>query len=264
MKFGITLLSIIPIRKEPDDRSEMTSQLLFGEHFKILNIKHNWAFIETSFDSYKGWVDERMITGIKPDTFNALNSDTPFVINRKTVNLKLADMTFQQVFAGSNIPFLNKSSKRFTIESRQFEISEKLNTSDFKSIRPEISDISLLYYNSPYLWGGRTPCGIDCSGFTQIVYKICGLKLPRNAAQQAGCGQALKNLDKSQTGDLGFFTKMQSDEITHTGILLKDNKIIHASGKVRIDTIDEKGIFNEDINTYTHRLVSIRKVINEQ
>ena len=264
MKFGITLLSIIPIRKEPDDRSEMTSQLLFGEHFKILNINNNWAFIEAYYDSHKGWIDKKMVAKIKPETYNALDSDTPLVINRNIVNLKLEDKSIQQVYAGSTIPFFNKDSFRFSIESRHFEILEKLNTCGLKSIRKEISDTSLLYQNSPYLWGGRTPCGIDCSGFTQIVYKIYGLKLPRNAVQQAGCGQALKNMERSQTGDLGFFTKMQSDEITHTGILLKDNKIIHASGKVRIDTIDEKGIFNEDINTYSHRLVSIRKVINEQ
>ena len=263
MGFGISLLSLIPIRKEPDERSEMTSQLLFGEHFKILNIKHNWALIEASFDSHKGWVDEKMITEIKLQTYNALNFDTPFVIKRKTVNLKLENMSIQQIYAGSTIPFFNRDSCRFSIESRHFETSEKLNNSDIKSISQEISDVSLLYCNSPYLWGGRTPFGIDCSGFTQIVYKICGIKLPRNAAQQSGYGKAVKNIRKSQIGDLGFFTKMQADEITHTGILLNDNKIIHASGKVRIDKIDDKGIFNEEINAYSHRLISIRNVINQ-
>ncbi len=263
MKFGIALLSIIPVRKEDDERSEMKSQLLFGEHYKILNIKSGWALIETCFDNYRGWIDEAMITEIKPETYKLLSLGKSVVINRKIVHLILEDKSIQQIVAGSTIPFFKKTSDLFTVEGRTFRMAEEPNPPGIISIRREISDTSLLYLNSPYLWGGRTPFGIDCSGFTQIVYKICGIKLPRDAKQQSECGKIVRKLKEYETGDLAFFRKGQANEISHTGILLDNNMIIHSSGKARIDRIDEKGIFNDEIKSYSHQLVTIQNVIDQ-
>lgn len=262
MKFGVALLSIIPVRKENDDRSEMTSQLLFGEHYKILENLPGWAMIETYFDSYRGWVDDRMISEISRETFKSLSSYTPVVINRKAVSLKLDDQSIQQIFAGSTIPFYNSISGSFTIEDRSFELSEKPGVAGTKSIRNEISDIALLYLNTPYLWGGRSPVGIDCSGFTQVVYKICGIQLPRDTSLQSDCGRVVEQPEQSREGDLAYFTKGRSDNISHTGILLGNNKIIHASGKVRIDRIDDTGIFAQEKHSYSHKLVKIMNVID--
>jgi hypothetical protein len=262
MEYGIALLSIIPVRKESSEKSEMTSQLLFGECFRILEMKNNWVLIESLFDNHQGWADEIMITEISRDTFNMLASGAFLTIRQKTIDIILADNSVLPVFAGSTIPFFDKYSGKFAIEGREFRISEKLHCPGIKNIRQEIENIALLYYNSPYLWGGRSPWGIDCSGLTQIAFKICGIKLPRNSYQQAECGKPVADLKRSKKGDLAFFTKGSPVEITHTGILLEQDRIIHASGRVRTDMIDEKGIFNEERDAYTHRLVTIRNVID--
>jgi len=119
---------------------------------------------------------------------------------------------------------------------------------------------ALIFLNAPYLWGGRTPFGIDCSGFTQIIYRLQGIKIPRDAYQQADLGTPLNFIEESEEGDLAFFNNNEG-KIVHVGLIMKNNQIIHASGKVRIDKIDQKGIFNIEKNKHTHKLRIIKKLI---
>jgi hypothetical protein len=262
MEYGIALLSITPVRRESSEKSEMTSQLLFGECFKILEMKNNWVLIESLYDGHQGWVDEIMITEISMHTYNLLSSGASLTVRQKTLDLILADNSVQTIFAGSSLPFFNINASGFEIEGRQYRIKKKPHYPNIKNIRQEIENIVIMYSNASYLWGGRSPFGIDCSGLTQVIYKICGIKLPRNALQQSDCGKPVPDLSQSKKGDLAFFAKGSPVNITHTGILLQQDRIIHASGSVRTDMIDEKGIFNEALDTYTHRLVSIRNVID--
>jgi len=134
------------------------------------------------------------------------------------------------------------------------------NTTSVISPKSELIKTAFLYLNAPYLWGGKTPFGIDCSGFTQMVYKLNGHKLLRDASLQATQGEALSFIEESEPGDLAFFDNNEG-LITHVGIIMQDNYIIHAHGKVRIDRLDHSGIYNVDSRTHTHKLRVIKKII---
>ena len=126
--------------------------------------------------------------------------------------------------------------------------------------KTKLIDTAILYLNTPYLWGGKTPFGIDCSGFVQMVYKLNGFNILRDASQQASQGDALSFIEESEPGDLAFFDNNEGD-IIHVGIIMKDHKIIHAHGKVRIDLLDQSGIYNVDTKTHSHKLRVIKKII---
>ena len=129
-----------------------------------------------------------------------------------------------------------------------------------KNKKAKLLEIASLYLNAPYLWGGKTPFGIDCSGFTQLVYKLCGYSLLRDARDQATQGEVLSFIEESEPGDLAFFDN-EEGSIVHVGIIMNDYNIIHAHGKVRIDTLDHSGIYNNDLNKHTHSLRYIKKII---
>lgn len=127
--------------------------------------------------------------------------------------------------------------------------------------KSNIVNTALLYLNTPYLWGGKTPFGIDCSGFTQMVYKLNGFNILRDASQQASQGEVLSFIEESSPGDLAFFDNNEG-EITHVGIIMEDHRIIHAHGKVRIDLLDQSGIYNLDTKTHSHKLRVIKKIVS--
>jgi gamma-D-glutamyl-L-lysine dipeptidyl-peptidase len=237
----------------------MVTQLLFGEHFTVLAEQDEWTHIKTAFDDYECWISNKQFQPIKPNTFKEL--ENPQALSTEPVQLvhhKSPDVFFPIVI-GSTIPFLK--NKKFSLENQEYEFSGEHKTPDEKKIdRKKIVSTAHTFLNAPYLWGGRSPFGIDCSGFTQIVYKLNGLKLLRDAYQQATLGLSLSFVEEAQAGDLAFFDN-EEGKIIHVGIVLDDNKIIHASGQVRIDKIDHYGIFNVDTKKYSHHLRVIKKVI---
>ena len=254
--FGICNLSIVPCRKEPSDSSEMVTQLLFGEHFEILEIQAKWSLIKIVHDGYECWVGNKQYTAISDAFAESLS------INNLTLSndlLQIATNRKNESFPlvlGSVLPYFR--SGIFNIEKEEY--SYEGETMTFKKNRKQVIKNAFLYLNAPYLWGGRSPFGIDCSGFTQMAYKLSGLSLLRDARQQAEHGTTLSFLEESEPGDLAFFDNDEG-KIIHVGIILKDNQIIHASGKVRIDTIDHYGIFNSNTQTYTHQLRLIKKML---
>ena len=252
--FGICNLAIIPLRIDHSDRSEIVSQVLFGEHFEILEQYNQWSKIKLQFDDYEGWVDSKQYQFISETDFHQLSKDV-IVLNADLLEyITGPNNLLLPIPLGSSISFLTHSD----INSSNFNF-EGTKISGIKS-KDCIINTAFMYLNAPYLWGGKTPFGIDCSGFTQMVYKLNGYKLLRDASQQASQGEALSFIEESEPGDLAFFDN-EEGTIIHVGIIMKNNYIIHASGKVRIDRLDHLGIFNAEVNRHTHKLRVIKKII---
>ncbi|AWA31497.1 hydrolase Nlp/P60 [Flavobacterium magnum] len=252
--YGICNLAIIPLRAEASDRSEIVSQVLFGEHFEVLEVQKQWAKVRLHFDGYEGWIDVKQYQPVLAGDYAQLCEDA-LVMNADLIEyVTSGDNLLMPVPLGASLSFLNHTG----INTPEF-VFEGLRTSGLKP-KSELVNTAFLYLHAPYLWGGKTPFGIDCSGFTQMVYKLNGYKLLRDASQQATQGDALSFIEESEPGDLAFFDNEEGN-IIHVGIIMKDNYIIHASGKVRIDRLDHLGIYNAETNRHTHKLRVIKKVI---
>ncbi|MDP3352847.1 MAG: C40 family peptidase [Flavobacteriaceae bacterium] len=257
MKFGICLLNIAPLRKEADDRSEMVSQVLFGEYFTIIDELKNWSYIRLEYDLYEGWIDRKQYELITAVDFKRLNQQTPHYAGELIDFLNINNSQMAVLSLGATLPFYDQHKfminlQNFTYDGSIFNI--QLN-------KKHLINIAFMYLNSPYLWGGKTPFGIDCSGFTQMVYKLCGYYLDRDSSEQAKQGVVLNFLEESEPGDLAFFDNSEG-KIIHVGILIGNEQIIHASGKVRIDFIDHSGIFNKETKKHTHKLRLIKQIIS--
>lgn len=256
MQYGICNLSIIPLRVEPADRSELISQLLFGEHFKILETQKKWCKIRLAFDKHEGWIAYNQYEEIDKNTYQLIDKGSPTFAGELIDFATDETQNFSLITLGSNLPLFENNN--FSINGTKYRYEGEVYNQQLE--KEFITKIAYKFLNSPYLWGGKTSFGIDSSGFTQLVYKLCGFKLFREASQQAGQGEALSFIEESEPGDLAFFDD-QEGEICHVGIILKDHYIIHAYGKVRIDRIDHSGIFNTDIKKHTHKLRVIKKIV---
>jgi hypothetical protein len=252
--FAICNLAIIPLRAETSDRSEIVSQVLFGEHFEILETYNQWSKIRLQYDDYEGWVDSKQYQIISEKSFKELSIDA-IILNSDLVEyVSNPTNVLLPIPLGASLSFLHHSE--INIENFEFE-GMRANGIKPKS---DLITCAFMYLNAPYLWGGKTPFGIDCSGLTQMVYKLNGYKLFRDASQQASQGEALSFIEESEPGDLAFFDN-EEGKIIHVGIIMENNYIIHASGKVRIDRLDHLGIYNAEQNRHTHRLRVIKKII---
>ncbi len=257
MNFGISPLSVIPIRSSASDKSEMVSQILFGEMVEILDSRGSWSKIRCEWDNYIGWVDTKMLKVITADEFHLYRLNHACSI--ELVQPAAAEGYYLPITIGANLP--NFDGLRFSLNGSNFQFSgQAITPSEIEPSAEMLLKIARRYLYAPYLWGGRSPLGIDCSGFTQVSYKLVGINLPRDASEQVEEGELIDFIEQAQEGDLAFFDNKKG-KISHVGILMADNQIIHASGQVRIDRIDHYGIFNSEKNKYSHRLRVIKRVL---
>jgi len=250
-------LSIVPVRKVADDRSEMVSQWLFGETAEVLERTEKWSRLRFDHDGYDGWVDNKQIAPCLTPNFDP----DLRVIDQNT----LVDLGGRQVLVpyGGVVPFYNEGTILW--DDGRVPVSAVTNH------KPDLERADLLelylhtFLGAPYLWGGRTPAGVDCSGLTQMVFILMGIYLPRDAAQQAEEGDAVELLDLCEPGDLVFFDNAEG-KIIHVGMVLTrseegDLRVAHSSGRVRIDRLDQQGIHNSEDGKYSHRLRTIRRIL---
>lgn len=257
MEFGICPLSVIPLRSEPKDSSEQISQILFGETFSILSKTEKWLQVRLSYDDYEGWIDAKQFKSIDTKHFEEISS---------LQHAMVFDLSCPSTVGHDRVPLL-MGAVLYDFDGMHFRHGKKKGFFNGQVVRPGenglgvdvIEKVAMRYLNTPYLWGGRGPFGIDCSGFSQMVFKFLGIPLRRDAYQQAEQGKTVAWLNEARKGDLAFFANEQG-RINHVGVLLDSEKIIHASGKVRIDRMDNYGIFMEEKKSYSHKLKVIKRI----
>jgi gamma-D-glutamyl-L-lysine dipeptidyl-peptidase len=254
---GICMAAVIPVRHSPREQSEMINQLLFGESYFIEEYLEGWLKITSLFDHITGWIDRKFFR--EAELENGRGSEAHAVLYSRLAEIEMPDGTSQLIPAGSSLSHYDPAYHEFRIGRQKFRINPVWG----EILRPasqKVTETAGQFMNTPYLWGGRSVFGFDCSGFIQTVYKIHGIALPRNTSQQLSAGQTIPDLKDTVPGDLAFFCNKEN-KVNHVGMILAGNQIIHCSGWVRVDGLDEKGIFNRELRAYSHRLMEVRRVV---
>jgi gamma-D-glutamyl-L-lysine dipeptidyl-peptidase len=255
-QFGFCDLAVIPVRREPSDKAEMSTQLLFGDLVTIQAQQGSWLSIQNYFDDYEGWIDAKQIQLIDEEEYSRL-IHLPLFVNRNLYG-DTVEMDGGVIRLPAGCSFYNADAEGMIIGGVKYAIRGELFPFTFQGLEQLIRK-AMEYQGCPYLWGGKTVLGLDCSGLTQVVYKQSGIKLFRDAAQQATQGELVSFRSESRQGDLAFFDNDEG-RICHVGIILDHDHILHCSGQVRIDILDHQGIFNPVMARYTHKLRLIRRV----
>lgn len=245
MNLAICTLSIVPLRADHSHKSEMVSQLLFGEYFDVLKPEKEWSYVKILENGYLGWIQNGQFEYV-----SASHSKNKTRIVGLTQVHAIQNNNIIHLIHGSPIDLSDTDS--FAIDGKTYEIQGELRIPNQEDFETEFPKLIAHYLNAPYLWGGRSVYGIDCSGLSQLMYRHFGIVLPRDAWQQAEGGIVVDFISEAKVGDLAFFDN-EEGRITHVGIMIDSETIFHASAKVRIDKFDSEGIYNSDDRQYSHK-----------
>lgn len=259
LDYGVCRLALVPVRGEAKNESVQITQLLFGDHYEVtaMSPDKKWLKIRIYFDQCEGWLDARQHHAITKEYFNQINI-TDYKITTEISSPVLYKKSPIAIVMGSIVPI--SSSELFKIEE-QFAFNGESKSLGLRRDADFLKTIARKYLHAPDQSGGKSPFGIDASGLTQMVYRITGYAIPRQAVLQANAGKKIKSFSEAAIGDLAFFSD-KGKTVSHAGIIMGDEKIIHVSGQVRIDPVTEEGILDADKKVYTHLLHSIRRILS--
>ena len=280
---GISLHSVVPVRTEARETAEMSTQILFAEQCEILAEQARWYQVRLCQDGQEGWVDKKMLTPLSADEEQKLPAEATAMV-LMPMAYAVSENNGQTIPLTAGTRLCNYKDGRFELLGVGFRIDPSMVlTAPLPLDEPHLLQAVRFFLNIPYLWGGKNAMGMDCSGFTQVVLSLFGKHLLRNASEQATQGTEVNGLEDAQAGDLAFFCKPQTNHannanhennanngknttITHVGILIDKQRIIHCSGRVKVEKIDATGIFSIEQadakhpqGQYTHQLLSIRR-----
>jgi len=264
MKYGITHLSQISMREEPAHQAQLVSQLLFGDAYQIEEFVGDWLKIKTLDCEYEGFIEKKLWNEMHEEDAAEYHSFKKYIVTDYLIFIKEfeTNVTFP-VFMGSAFPYpqdnmLILGNAIFVVELPDARVFPKHPA--LSEPQSALLQFASGYLRAPYLWGGRTPMGLDCSALVQLAFKSVNILLPRDASQQISYGTQVDFATEWQVGDVAFFDN-EEGKITHTGILCGKDKILHASGFVRIDMLDTTGIYNKHLEQYTHKLRIVKRML---
>jgi len=255
---GIVSLPLVPLRSVDHDTSEMITQLLFGECVNILEVKEKWILVQNINDGYRGWADRKMIHVLTDMQKDEIDKAAPFCVHTPYITVQKLSGGNMLLPGGSLLYQLKDgvfsfAGENYATETVMYPV-EQQRTGDL------LCELALQYLNSPFLWGGKSIFGIDCSGLVQVVFSMIGISLPRDAAQQIEHGEVIDFLSEVKPGDLAYFEDSEG-AIVHVGIMLNHRQVLHAAGCVKIENMDYQGIISSRTGGYTHKLRLVKRLL---